>query len=709
MAALVLLLFATISVAAEAPDSVEIGNKYAQYVFTTTDGLKLAELNNSYTQDNNVKQPDDTRLFVITTEQGQIDAAIFQVADVTREETAAGSSVRFTLTHPAWNAVLTIAVDDTEESHWTLTVTSKADQKVQAKLSFPVLGGLVIGDNIATNQVYHGLNGAFFYDNPVRIRGTAGYSFPLLDIYDISDMSRDGGIYLRLEDRTLGEQKCFEVHKRQTDAEVLDVDECYWDDVKVDNMFAFAEGMGLAVTHQQYDIEPGATLDLPPASIGVHPYRWERCWENYRKWVNTWYELRAARPKWFRDVFVHKAVFQGDFRRGDTIRPEIAAINEGGYVNGLWVWHYENGGEYIPAKEIVKPYDDMYDFNHWYASRGEYDVRTDFGGPEPFAQLMADLRPLGVRSALYMEALSVHEESHVGRAMGPAWATLQKGERGHSAPPLREYAYCPGAIGWRRHFAHEVDKVLRDAKPDSVYLDSVALNYWLCEDTTHDHRYRRDYHKNALQLFDEVDQTVDRIAPETAVYAEFWNTTAATQSLSGSFSPVVSSAMGMEAAGKMAEVTGTNLFRFYFPDFKIIEIMPENKQGIELSLFNGNAIHGHFVGEEPIEHIQRLAPIWRKYINCFTSDDVQALLETGVANVYMNRFGTTGRQLYTVWNAAHDEQKAVALPVVVPAGWRAVDVLNDAGKELEVAGVPGQMTVTIDLPAHALSIFVVEQ
>jgi len=502
---------------------------------------------------------------------------------------------------------------------------------------------------------------------------------------------------MRIEDLS-GELKTFEVVKKQKGKAMLDVDESYWPEVCAD-VFDFEEGVGMAVHYQELELQTGESFCLPPATIGVHPYRWERCWENYRRWVNTWYEVKRARPGWWRAVFVHKALHQQHFRRGDDY---IAPENKQEYE---WDWHFFSGGDYVPVEELVKPYDDMYNWDHWMASRGDYDVRTDWGGPEAFARYLQEIQGAHVRNALYMEVISVERGSNVGRACGERWAVLRDRVRLTSGPPHREYAFCPGVPGWHRHIAHEVVKVLRETRCDAIYLDSVGLNYWLCEDASHHHSYRRGYHRNALQLLEEVNEAIDRVAPDTVLYLEFWSTDVATQYMSGCFSPVVTAGLGLEGKGKPVAPTGTNLFRFYFPNFKIIEIMPENRTGIELAFFNGNAIHGYLNTEATLPTIERLAPIWRANLDCFTSDDVEALLETGVCGVYMNRFGASGKQLYTVWNALNEELSEVALPVVVPEGWHAIDLLNE--KELKVNGGPGDTRVVIALPGRSLSVFAV--
>jgi len=503
---------------------------------------------------------------------------------------------------------------------------------------------------------------------------------------------------VRVEDLS-GELKTFEIVKRQKGKEMLEVDEAYFPEARAD-VFDFDEAVGMAVHYQERKAQAGESIRLPAAAIGVHPYRWERCWENYRRWVNTWYEVKRARPKWWREVFVHKALHQQHFRRDDDyIAPEDKQEYE-------WDWHFTSGGDYAPVEELVKPHDDMYNWNHWMASRGDYDVRADWGGSEPFARYLHEIQRAGVRNALYMEAVCVERGSNVGRACGERWAVLKDGVRHTSGPPLREYAFCPGVPGWRKHIAHEVEKVLRETLCDAIYIDSIGLNYWLCEDTSHGHPHRRGYHRSVIQLLEEINEAIDRIAPDTTLYFEFWSTDVATQYMSGCFSPVVTAGLGLEDRGKPVAPTGTNLFRFYFPDFKIIEIMPENKIGIELSLFNGNAIHGYLNTEATVPTIEKLAPIRKANLDCFTSDDVEALLETGVGGIYMNRFGASCKQLYTVWNSLNEDLSEISLPVVVPKGWNAIDLLNE--KELKVEGGHGETHVVIDLPARSLSVFVVK-
>jgi hypothetical protein len=198
---------------------------------------------------------------------------------------------------------------------------------------------------------------------------------------------------------------------------------------------------------------------------------------------------------------------------------------------------------------------------------------------------------------------------------------------------------------------------------------------------------------------------MDEVNPETVLYSEFWSSDLATQFMSGCNSPAVAASRDWERQGLDLSPTGTDLFRFYFPDFKLIEITSEDEAGFGLSLFNGNGIHGSFRGTEAERLLDSYHRLWRQNVDCFTSDDVQALLETGIPDVYLNRFGDGDKQLYTVWNSAKETKAKVKLPVKVRPGARCIDIINSMPLPLTTSASGAQ--VAIDLPGRMLSSFAI--
>ena len=687
---------------AEAPSSVRLANRWSSYVFSTRAGLRLVELNNGFTGDNNLKTPGQAFLFVLTTGGHQLSAADFEVAEVLRERADDGDRVTFKLEHPDWEAELTVQADQTEETHWNLLLKSKAASPVHVEVAFPALGGLKIGETLESNRLYHGLNGGAHAQGPILLRGEGGYSFPLLDVYDISRPGRSGGVYLRAEDLEL-QTKSLEIQKQVKGRKAADANFAYRPEA-YKNIFTFDDGVGMAVHYQRYQLEAGGALQMPAASIGVHPDRWERCWENYRRWAQTWYRVRCPRPQWWREVFAHRSFHNPDYRDGDHYpSPEMGARLRLPEYQDVWPWHFEAGGKYRDPKGIVKPYDDMAILNQWMTWRGDYSVRSDWGGASPFAAFLQSMKQAGARTALYMEAVCVERRSPVARAHGRDWPVLQNGERLTSEGNLREFNMCAGATGWRDFLTDEVAKVMRQARPDAIYLDSCTLRFNFCEARDHDHAFRRGWHASVAKMLAQVCRRMAEINPEAVLYSEFWSSDLATQFMSGCNSPAVAAGRDWEARGLALAPTGTDFFRFYFPDFKLIEITSEDETGFGLSLFNGNGIHGAFRSPEAERLLEHYHRIWRESVDCFTSADVQGLLETGLPDVHLNRFGTEAKQLYTVWNSAREDKAKAKIPVRNMPGARCIDVIN--GRVLPLTTLASGADVAIDLPARKLAAF----
>ena len=695
--------------AAEVPSTLAAGDGHVSYVFSTRDGLRLESLRNPYTDGNLVREPGQTLLFVLSSRGRQLSARDFVVKDWERRRDAIRDELTFVLEHAEWTARLKVSVDLGEkgdESRWNLELTRRAAEAGAVEVAFPVLGGLQIGDSIDDDRVHHGLNGGMFADRPILLRGEGGYSFPVMDIYDLGGgrPEKAGGLYLRVEDLEV-QTKSLEVRKFVRGFMPLKADFAYRPEA-VEDVFSFEQGLGLAVHYQEYPVAAGGTIRMPQGVFGVHPGRWERCWERYRDWVKTWYRPRRPRPAWWREIFVHRSFHQHDFRTGDAYpSPEMERKLSTPEFEDTWHWHYESGGRYRPAREIFRPYDDVAIYNHWMTWRGDYPVREDWGGKGPFARFLAEARGVGVRNSLYLEAVCVERRSPVGRAHGEEWAVLQRGRRLVSEGKLREYNMCPGSAGWRRHVAAETVRAMRDVAPDAVYLDSMGLRFSFCEDTSHGHPYRRGWHASVIETLDHVCREMDRVDPRVPLYLEFWSTDVATQFMSGCNSPVVSAGLDMERRGLPIARSGTCLFRFYFPDFKLIEIAPEDRTGMELSLFNGNAVHGSWRGQDSEALLRTYATAWRQNLDCFASDDVEPLIESGEPDVYLNRFGGGEKRIYALWNAGTRALEQVSVPIPVGDGEHAVEVLE--GRSIEVDPARDDTHVLVDLPARRLSLVAV--
>ena len=355
--------------------------------------------------------------------------------------------------------------------------------------------------------------------------------------------------------------------------------------------------------------------------VAVHQGDWRAGMEAYRRWVQTWYRRQAARPDWFRNVFVHKALHESHFHPSGTF-----------------------------TRDWLQPGDDMVDVNHWMTARGDYRVRDDWGGPGPLRDEMRAWRARGVRASLYLEAVCVDRQIVMGKSHGHDWSVLQNGKRATSEAD-REWNFCAGAVGWQDYLAETCANLVRETDCDAIYPDSVGLRYYLCEDARHDHPAGSGWYGSVEHLLKKIRQACDAVKPGTVIYLEYLSSDVNTQYLDGCYSPCVNAALEMRKQGLDLYPTGTNLFRFYFPDFKLIEIAPETREGIGLSFFNGNGIHGYLRQPEIRPYLEKLSAIYRAYSDAFRSDCPIPYVPTMRKGLYCHAFPGKERTIYTVFNA----------------------------------------------------------
>jgi hypothetical protein len=650
-------------------------NKYLRISLSWQDGLRMKQLVNEDIEDDALKETTEAKLFVITMEDEQIDATEFTGdAKLIYQGTQKVWSWKGRCARLNLEARLDVTMGESAETIWRLEVRNVGDKPVKLKIAFPVLDGLRIGDDLQSNRYFHGLNGSMMSELPIDLKAMYGYSLPVMDVYD---ERAGGGFYIRVND-TDNLHKVLDLVKRMTKAEMPPK----FHDVAGDPR-GYADvlenvGVGMAVHYLQRELPPGAVFRSPPTVIGAHKGDWRASMEAYRDWVKTWYRQRARRPLWFRRVFAHKALHQRHYHPGDTYR----------------------------LLDSLQPGDDMVNLNHWMESRGEYRVRADWNGAEPLRGEIRRAREIGVRTALYLEAVCVDRQSPIGMARGRDWAVLQNGVRVTSEPTV-EWNFCAGVVGWQDYLAETCARLLRETDCDAIYLDSVGLRYYLCEDTDHDHPPGSGWYGSVERLLQKVRHAMEEVKPDAVLYLEYLSTDVNTQYLDGSFSPCVSAGLALRERGLNLSPTGTNLFRFYFPDFKFIEIVPETAEGIGLAFFNGNGVHGYLDDPAIRPLVERLSHIFREHRDAFTSDHPIPFVPTLQADIYAHAFPGKGKTLYTIYNANEEAIEGEILEVASEGDARFEELVRE--REVKVRSKGEKMVLSFRIePREVLCVAVLQ-
>ena len=663
----VILLLVTAKIVFSSPQdiaggTIEIKNDYYTFKFNCDKGLQLEEIYNKYTNDNNIK--DDKNLYFGVIE---LDGEMFTLDAMNVDQVQKNhGEVIFCLSNPVVKCEVKVLYDETAESRWQLRIQNISGDKAVIKVSFPVISGLIMGDCLEDIEFYHGLNGGMFGKEPVFLRGSHGYSFPILDIYN----KKSGGLYLISPDESQA-LKGYDVIKKESGKTPKLSDHCYWQVIRGENLFDFDQGCGMSVTQRQFELEDGSEYTTPQVILGVHPYRWEKAWESYRDWLKSVTPDRKP-IKWFRRILFSKALHQG---------------------------HYHSGNNYEFSKNINE-FDGkytMFNLNHWMDNRGDYNVREDWGGPKLFKRELNSVRKKGLHSALYLEAVCVGQEAKVAKEHALNWAVLKDGQK-VKTEDVHEWNMCPGSR-WTDYISETCSRLVQQTNCDAIYLDSMALRYNMCEDKAHNHPYKRGWHKNVEEVFENVSNHIDRVKQNTPVFAEFYSSGINARYISGSYSPVVTAAIGLTRQGFDFAKTGTNLYRFYFPQYKVIEIMPYDREGIGLSLFNGNAMHHYFITSHLWPLLTECARVWGQNVEAFTSDHPEALVDTGVDDLFMNKFPGENKTIYTLWNSGQADCPAAPILFPVKADHRYIDLFNHKKLKTE------KNKLLVNAPVKEIAIF----
>ena len=643
---------------------VTIQNDYYQYRFDTANGLKLTALYSSFSGGDLLVDTSNGYLGALDDASGR---STLSAMNVTQVDQAAGETA-FHLSGDRYQCVLRIAHDSAPPTTWTLNVTNTSGAGADLLLSFPILTGLSAPDDLVHTEIFHGHNGATFLRTPGTVRSRQGFSFPLMDMYH----KTLGGLYLIVKDRTQI-LKGYDAIKTGYTTGWEDKDSNYSTEAKAADLFKFSQGCGFAVTYRKTFLPNQSTYQTQPATVGVHPGRWDAAWHNYRAWLDSVAPARPA-PRWFREVFISKALHQQHYHAGDTYELE------------------KN------VKTFDGPYT-LFSLNHWMDNRGDYNVRTDWGGPDPLKQAMAALRlNTSVRCDLYLEGSLASVTSQVGIAHGGDWPKLKSGIRSSTGGTSSEWSMCPGS-GWREYLAQTIARVIEQTDPDVIYMDGVGLSYDTCEDTAHDHPYKDGWQVAVGKLFKTVADAADEVKPGIPLYSEFWSSDLNSRLVSGTFAPNVERGVNTTAAGSKLTLTGTNLFRFYFPDFKFMEIASQNEEAISMALFNGNGFHHFFDKTELYPFLNECTRVWGQNIDAWMAEEPEPLVDTGNDQVFMNKFPDSPKAIYTLWNVGGSNLTDAPLAVPSRDGFHCVDLFNH--RELARNGE----NLLVDVPLKKVSIF----
>jgi hypothetical protein len=255
---------------------------------------------------------------------------------------------------------------------------------------------------------------------------------------------------------------------------------------------------------------------------------------------------------------------------------------------------------------------------------------------------------------------------------------------------------------WQDYLARELARIVRETDCDVIYLDSVGMRSERCWNAQHAryHRPGDGWYQGVGEMLRKVRAAIKAVKPDCALLTEHPSCDVNTQFLDGSLSYSVHGAEDLlRDAGIPLNPTGTTLFRFLFPEFKLLELPRghgSNLTGYKLGFFNGNATWNAFATPEAKLVLTPLSRAFHENRDAFTTAHPMPLIPTLHPAVHANKFPARNKVLYTLFNLSDQPVDGPLLEVHCKPKDRFAELLTGRPIRAEVKGQRAQLSGRIE-------------
>jgi len=622
-------------------------------VFDLSCGLGLKSLENM-NKVNCLQEP--SPVFVLKLDGQRISSLDFRC----REKGSDGKNIRLVLEHDQMEAVIHLSFNNRAELALSLALTNKSDKRVSLVPIFPLIKGLLIGDDINKNFYCYPRRGCVISNVPMTHREPYSGFFPMqfMDVF----ASGRGGFFLMVCDLT-DEYKWYCLSKQDT--------------------------VNMSIEYMQMELKPGEKLTLPNSVIGGHSGDWHDALDAYKSWESSWYKPAAPRKEWFRRVF--------NFRQHFFHFP--IPIKSGMFDSGTKEYHFRK-----VVKQDRKAFGGV-DYLHlfdWGWSKecgrcGDYNHWEQLGGVEQFRRNLKLIQDMGIPVGLYLEGYLVSPKSNLGKTYGKKWQLLDVEGKPYSyfAP---DYNICSAVEEWQEYLARTYARVCRETGADGFYIDQMGFadTRHFCYNPAHGHPIPYPPLRGQRDL---VQRVRGALPPEVVVYTEEVPTDVNSQYQDGAFTYAISNWTRPDLRWISDDLSPVhlNLFRFAFPNFKTFEIIVCDRplgsdcQSVKQIFFNGEGIwlegtRNEWFTSNTRKLIAKMHKIMTAHADAFTSDNPTPLVPTLEDGIYANQFPAEGKVVWTLYNANYSTVRGELIAVKYVKGSRYFDLWNEAELNPRIKG-----------------------
>jgi len=565
---------------------------------------------------------------------------------------------------------LRIGASDAGELVMGLDVRNVSDKVVLPVVNFPTFSRVVLGD-VPNTWYFYARQGGIINNTPTRQRWPYSGRYPL-QVTGLFNPQLGGGIYMVIRDLT-------------------DIYKYYVTDKN-------AEGVDWRIEYAPREYQPGERIEVADTALCGNTGDWRAQFAAYKRWTSTWYKALAPRKDWFRDVYSYRQFF---IRHGGLYDFETKQYH------GLDLVAKDR--EFFGSIDYLH----IFDFSHseTYGRTGDYTHYDEIGGREKLAAAIARVQKAGVRVGLYFEGYLIDERSLWGRQHVDKCHIIR-----HDGSPLlwrpdsTEHMMCSAYPLWQDYLAGVFRRVAGELKPDGMYIDQHGFGNEgkTCYSRKHGHPVPWPPIRGERALGRKIRQA---IPPHIVTLTEDTPTDVNSQVQDG--------ALGYSVAfnDPVLAPHRVDLFRFAFPDFKVIQLVSYNSfvRGnwhlLKFPFFNAEAwwLHNPVpVGFGPPAHafLRKAYRILHAHAATFRTMEPKPLVPTAAPLVYANEFPGNGETVWTLYNAGFRTHRGPVLRVKHVEGATYRDLWNGVALKPQVKG--GWAVLSVELGPHDVGCIVRE-
>lgn len=435
--------------------------------------------------------------------------------------------------------------------------------------------------------------------------------------------------------------------------------------------------------------EPGESWQCVPTVVAVVPGDWKDQLQAYLEWVKTWYRPLAPRKPWFGRVFAFPSYSPTSpmdrpvaerldlLERARQTREALGACD---YMH-LFGW----------AKTEQ--------YGHW----GEYDHYFQLGGKSRFIEAVRESQSQKLPVGLYLDGYLVARQAQKpSREERTAWAVRREDGEMLYHKSYDAHSMCPSMPQWQDYLTAVYRRVAGEIQPDGMYVDEFGkcMVDRTCYSTEHGHEVPMGMCRGEWELTRRIREAVPA---KIATYCEYVPADVACQWLDGAFGhvPLYGHRNGYDEVAPHY----VNLHRFVFPDFKTFQLIYSvplengNWYLLKYPFFDGDGYYLKSTCLQSDEHSRdfhrRIFRLQHAYADAFTSSDVEPLVHTEVPNLFANRFSTTGKTVWTLYNANYRTVRGHLMTVRHRAGARYVDAWNEQPVGAEIGDTSARLSFEV--------------